>query len=93
MLYCQKKKKNPHISAFFCLLRYSSKGLDVVKDKNQTSASLVEKNKKNIDISKVNEQESRKKRKQVNIKHVAPKKHIEIKVNTNVSQFKACHRK
>lgn len=94
MLYCHKKRK---ILIFqlssTCWDRYSSKGTAVVKEKNETPASLVEENKKNIEISKVNEQESKKKQKQVNIKHVAPKKHIEIKVNMSVRQFKPCHRK
>lgn len=35
-----QEKNNPHISAFFYLLKYSSKGTLVVKLKGQISASL-----------------------------------------------------
>lgn len=80
MIYCHKKI-NPHISAFFYLLRYSSNVIVVVKVKTQTSASLEDENNQEIEKPKVNKWESGKKQKEVTTKHMAPKKHVGKKLH------------
>lgn len=49
----------------------------ILKVKNQTSASLEDENNQEIEISRANKLESRKKQKAVNTKHMAPKKNVE----------------